>query len=1298
MAQPRLQKEKITGTTLALRYLQEVESMISSKRFQIRSYYSRATTALLCCILLVSTISPALYASDDDINDGSNNPTQQSDIITKSGPRRVYEILKIAKNESLTNSDRRDAILFASKYHYREVVDQLFNILEHEVAKGTDKSNINIVLSIISALGNCATRTDHQSIMDLLDRRIYAEYAEVLTTQELLNLSMIVDNALEKIYSRNEQLPHLPNIAPPDTTANQDYSLNNELTKFTNILKSVIKGQSHVVQTLTQLYARKLFYGYRAEPAFLWFLGPPGTGKDTAIRGYLQAVNNNDPNAYIKHMYRVAPIRNQAEIWSLLGSSTGYKGSDNFPPYLKFLVEHSGGKYSIEEVPSNGREKPEYKIVENSHWREGEVLDGYYSPDQGSVYFDEFHDWSAAAKNALVKKAAEYGGYWAVNNPNGGVSEIYVPINLVASSNDGLELVTSREKNGQRFGKPLTYQQMKQRTDRVRNDPSALRKSILSRNQENSIEDAKGTSEELLNRVPDDYLLLFDPLSPEQLKEVAETKLMKLRTDIAKSKTGFNHIDLSWTPSVINFIQEYHYVAEDQARPIENRVRSLIEATIISAVTKDLIKPNAPTKVNIDVVKQSDNTWHMTFAVNNSTQTSFSPDQLFDLPILRTENDRFRQPISDERIDQLAKIGPALNAGIVGQDHAKQKIAKAIILSEEGRTGMLSEDEATENARTFMLLGPSSVGKTETAKVIAEILHGDRSALINLQCTGIQTVEQMHRFIFGHKSPDGTVTPSDFMKHFDRNSGRIVVALDEIANAPKDVLNALYDVLREPVVTLFADGKSRVMSNVTLVLTGNASQEILAQLPKDLPEDTLRETWGDIYDRLESDPIFRRKILEKYFTSPFIARVGEERIFFYKPLNHAEVRTLTQMKLEQLFDRLEATPTNRGWPVRFADRANYMHALEALDKHGFKIHEQGASIDNYIFEVFGKELHATLLLNKIPNNEAVTVSLDKIIVANENSSTARHQLLFKLKTASNKYLEFKIDGKPAWYSPKTQKSDTLLTSGHEVGHTIVSAALLSDFQVQRSVKILPGLTEQSGEWVYYAGISKSARILQAEITFDYIMRQAAILLAGTVAENLIVEGGINSAGRSNDIQRATALFEKAILEYGMSEKFGKVVRSKDQLSSEESKILHDEIRLYMEQAEVMARKAILANREAYTQLTNQLALKGELNASEIQDILDSEGLVREKDSFYSLQAKLNSFFFNKKTFKNRPSLKYAFVKWLGLIDPQEVVDINKIVSDKIKKQLDAVQLPDNLSIVGRAERRKKSACLLALSN
>src|SRR5690606_10100060 len=152
----------------------------------------------------------------------------------------------------------------------------------------------------------------------------------------------------------------------------------------------------------------------------------------------------------------------------------------------------------------------------------------------------------------------------------------------------------------------------------------------------------------------------------QHLREIAETKLANLQKTISKSTNGFNKVNIKWSENVVRWLQEYHYVAEEQARPIDNKIKSLIEDTLVELANRDLIQPNDALVLTFHVVKEFDNTFKMVFQVKNLEKTK-KADQVFDLPVSATEVERARAPISDEQLDNLMKLPENMKESIVGQ-------------------------------------------------------------------------------------------------------------------------------------------------------------------------------------------------------------------------------------------------------------------------------------------------------------------------------------------------------------------------------------------------------------------------------------------------------------------------------------------------------------------------------------------------------------------------------------------------------------------------------------------------------
>ena len=405
---------------------------------------------------------------------------------------------------------------------------------------------------------------------------------------------------------------------------------------------------------------------------------------------------------------------------------------------------------------------------------------------------------------------------------------LQVPVTIVIATNEGTELVAARESNGNRFGKPLTYEQQIEKYEKWKNDPAALKEALArtngAANGSMPHENAKGISEELLNKIPNRNMVLMRPLSPESLKKIAAQKMEEMKKNFSRSLIpAFRKMQLSWTNDLLVFIQEYHYIAEENARPMEDKVFNLIEASLFKILERDeVLPPEDKWELKLDVEKLPDKTWNLVAAfkgLRNPEGLAEASDEVVLRELMEpTLADKAVAPISDERLDELIKIKAKLGAQVFGVEEVLERLTKAITIGEEGRARGSHESEANTPARSFMFLGLSSTGKTETAKALAEALYGDRLNAVTIDFSQVQTINDLKTKILGGHDGLGNPIPSEFMKHFDRLQGKVLFIFDELANTPRDVLKALYDILREPVVTTFSDNKPRAMQSVCIIM------------------------------------------------------------------------------------------------------------------------------------------------------------------------------------------------------------------------------------------------------------------------------------------------------------------------------------------------------------------------------------------------------------------------------------------------------------------------------------------------
>src|SRR5690606_38286357 len=121
--------------------------------------------------------------------------------------------------------------------------------------------------------------------------------------------------------------------------------------------------------------------------------------------------------------------------------------------------------------------------------------------------------------------------------------------------------------------------------------------------------------------------------------------------------------------------------------------------------------------IYIDVKENIDQTFSLIFNVRNEDHESL---ETFEKVISQTEVNRPSQPISDERIAELLQIPDQMKKRVFGIDHVLDQLGEALLASEEGRQVNSETKKTNMPATTFMALGKTSTGKSETPKVLAD--------------------------------------------------------------------------------------------------------------------------------------------------------------------------------------------------------------------------------------------------------------------------------------------------------------------------------------------------------------------------------------------------------------------------------------------------------------------------------------------------------------------------------------------------------------------------------------------------
>ena len=254
--------------------------------------------------------------------------------------------------------------------------------------------------------------------------------------------------------------------------------------------------------------------------------------------------------------------------------------------------------------------------------------------------------------------------------------------------------------------------------------------------------------------------------------------------------------------------------------------------------------------------------------------------------------------LAQNEIGKLNNLEKTLKAHVIGQDEAITEIAKTIRRSRAGIA------DPKRPIGSFIFLGPTGVGKTETAKMIAQEVFEDPDALIRVDMSEFMERHNVARLI---GAPAGYVGYEEGGRLTEavRRKPYSVVLFDEIEKANPDVFNILLQILEDGQLT-DAAGKRVNFANTIIIMTSNLGmQELTLQAGKigfaDRDESTTSklEKLEREYDQLK-DKIL--DTLKKDFRPEFLNRI--DRILVYRPLGFDQLKKIAVLQVAELQQRL----------------------------------------------------------------------------------------------------------------------------------------------------------------------------------------------------------------------------------------------------------------------------------------------------------------------------------------------------------------------------------------------------------
>jgi len=242
----------------------------------------------------------------------------------------------------------------------------------------------------------------------------------------------------------------------------------------------------------------------------------------------------------------------------------------------------------------------------------------------------------------------------------------------------------------------------------------------------------------------------------------------------------------------------------------------------------------------------------------------------------------------EEEAKKLEKMEDALLKRVIGQEEGIKAISNAI---RRNRAGLSEENRPLGS---FLFLGPTGVGKTETVKALAEFLFNDEDAMIRLDMSEYMERHTASKMI---GSPPGYVGYEEGGQLTEKIRRRpySVVLFDEMEKAHPEVFNMLLQIFEDGRLT---DARGRVASfkNATIIMTSNVGSQFIAEMnPLGFLEDGSQSKKDSAKEKVMG-------ALKEQFRPEFLNRIDEVIIFNY--LEKAEIKKIVELELVKVQERL----------------------------------------------------------------------------------------------------------------------------------------------------------------------------------------------------------------------------------------------------------------------------------------------------------------------------------------------------------------------------------------------------------
>ncbi|MBN1414068.1 MAG: ATP-dependent Clp protease ATP-binding subunit [Bacteroidales bacterium] len=312
------------------------------------------------------------------------------------------------------------------------------------------------------------------------------------------------------------------------------------------------------------------------------------------------------------------------------------------------------------------------------------------------------------------------------------------------------------------------------------------------------------------------------------------------------------------------------------------------------------------------------------------------------------------QRIALEEGQRLLRMGDELKGSVIGQNEAIEKVVKSI---QRNRAGL---KDPNKPIGTFIFLGPTGVGKTQLAKVLAHYLFDSHNNLIRIDMS-----EYMEKFSVSRLvgAPPGYVGYEEGGQLTEKVRRRpyCVVLLDEIEKAHPDVYNILLQVMDEGQLT-DSLGRRVDFRNTIVIMTSNIGTRQL----KDFGQGVGFTTASKQASANEFAKSVIQNALKKTFSPEFLNRIDDVVIF--NALTREDIHKIIDIELKGLYERI----LNMGFSVKMSKEAK-----DFIAERGFDIQFGARPLKRAIQKYLEDPMAEVIIKTNIQPDDVIEVNLDK---------------------------------------------------------------------------------------------------------------------------------------------------------------------------------------------------------------------------------------------------------------------------------------------------------------------------------